>query len=412
MEDFDKIFSFDDVEDDFAMESVFKFLMKKVDSAKKDSAMNVDVIQNRTKRGCCDTANGIELLFHQAVDFLGGPNSYASKILMGKMSQDYQVMEVINEQFKTFVFLGIAFMNIIFVSYALYIGARRSFEWQKAFVSGCVLQFVLEIGFISTMECLWVNYFIPSLISIQIRAAIWKMKESIFRLTNVLPYFCHILRLPYYVDISAHTARVFPNLLESFIVLAYESYMPNRDLSDSIKTLKGETSRMSLILRSLHINIVLPFAALPSIYNRLLVRLTMPGLAALLLIPFSITTELLIVYFVVILLLPFIFALSLYIFKIIKAWSRLKPNVMMERNQHLRALQSHTNLGGINLELDDEDCDRDDQTVDDDQNSEFGSNCKDNNDSNVLAASLFVENDPLNEADRESEVSELLRLLW
>ena len=54
--------------------------------------------------------------------------------------------------------------NVFFVLFAMSRALQRGKEWQKAFITASTVQMIIEIFVYETMECMWIQFIIPSTI--------------------------------------------------------------------------------------------------------------------------------------------------------------------------------------------------------------------------------------------------------
>ena len=90
-------------------------------------------------------------------------------------------------------------------------------------------------GFVNeTMECLWINFFIPSLVAEEVQAANEMVVETVDKLldgaaTSLGPQADltrSLLNAPDYLFVSTNVAKAFPELIESAIISEYSTFLP------------------------------------------------------------------------------------------------------------------------------------------------------------------------------------------
>ena len=146
---------------------------------------------------------------------------------------------------------------------------------------GCIVQMIGEILFFETFECLWMNFFIPDLVSKEV-------KEASVALTNTIEKMCsmaapderHFLNAPAYLFLSTNVAIKFPSILESMIVKLYSSHLPgqlskNWTSSSFVAIYKRSVAARFAIFNTVW-SLVLVFGTMPVVIQRLFIRLSGP----------------------------------------------------------------------------------------------------------------------------------------
>jgi hypothetical protein len=57
-------------------------------------------------------------------------------------------------------------LNAFFVLFAMSRALQRGKEWQRAFIAASTVQIIIEIFVYETMECIWIQFIIPSTIHV------------------------------------------------------------------------------------------------------------------------------------------------------------------------------------------------------------------------------------------------------
>ena len=64
---------------------------------------------------------------------------------------------------KIIAWFSLICLNIFFVYYVIVLGFVRGKDFQQTYVMLAVFQFIFEIVFYETTECIYINYFIPQM---------------------------------------------------------------------------------------------------------------------------------------------------------------------------------------------------------------------------------------------------------
>jgi hypothetical protein len=100
----------------------------------------------------------------------------------------------------------------------------------------CIAQGLIEVFFCETLECLYVHYFVPRMVSNAdiekvrevLQSCIRKLCESPSAASSFLQIgqVHKIINAPQYFFVSTNFAKSFPMLMESMMVLSYHSHLP------------------------------------------------------------------------------------------------------------------------------------------------------------------------------------------
>ena len=144
-------------------------------------------------------------------------------------SEDFKHSIVVTKMAKRLAWIVVIVINIYFVYFSVLRGITRSASWQVDYLLACILQLFVEILVYETVECLWIHFTIPQLVSEDVATTMITVKHAInsaFARVKVPA----VLDSPKYFFVSRHLAEEFPNLFESSVVLAFQSYFPPGDL--------------------------------------------------------------------------------------------------------------------------------------------------------------------------------------
>jgi hypothetical protein len=177
-------------------------------------------------RVCSDSHIGLEILHLFILDILGR-NTPVAKIFLSKSENDFRHSMVVTRNAKYLAWVAVFAINMFFVYFSVLRGLQRGLDWQRSYLTGCIIQLALEILVYETSECAIVNYFIPNL-------ALREVHHAREALNSAIEIVCGsnsrkfqiILDAPSYLFVSSNLAKSFPSLLESIIVSSYHSCTP------------------------------------------------------------------------------------------------------------------------------------------------------------------------------------------
>ena len=144
-------------------------------------------------------------------------------------SEDFKHSIVVTKMAKRLAWLVVIVLNMYFVCFSVLRGITRSTSWQVDYLLACTLQLFVDILVYETVECLWIHFTIPKLVSEDIATTMNTVKHAINSAFTTLTVPT-VLDSPKYFFVSRHLAEEFPHLFESSIVLAFQSYFPPSEL--------------------------------------------------------------------------------------------------------------------------------------------------------------------------------------
>jgi hypothetical protein len=225
---------------------------------------------------------GLELLHLFVLDILGRATP-AARIFQSKAEEDFFKIRVVSRRVQMLAWCGVVFMNLFFAYFTILKSYQKGTAWQRAFVTGSVVQILVEVLFNETMECIWVNFLVPRLVSEEVHKVARKLHAAIAQLcapeTVDSPYF---LDAPAYLFVSTAVAKKFPNQLESMVVRAYHSHLPGM-LSNKWHFGPAARIERSRIVRTASVVAAVltglqVAAASPFIFQRIVIRIAQPWL--------------------------------------------------------------------------------------------------------------------------------------
>jgi hypothetical protein len=213
---------------------------------------------------------GVQLLQLFIEDLLGRDTD-AAKIFKVKVHEDYTTLPVVSRLRKGMAVCALVGLNSFFLYYALLRGYQQGVEWQQAYLMACIIQIIMEVFFSETLQCLYINYFVPRLMS---RSQIDKVRHI---LQTCIAHLCHFkgtpslqstvsswesshtIDAPNYFFVSTQVAKAFPTMMESMMIVSYHSMFPGEigrkwnDHENASKELKRVTydHKFGLALRNI-----------------------------------------------------------------------------------------------------------------------------------------------------------------
>jgi hypothetical protein len=136
--------------------------------------------------------------------------------------------------------------------FSSFLGYVQGVEWQKSYLIACLVQMMLEIYLFETIECLWINVFVPSLVSTEVQR-VNNLLLSIIndlctkaslgqKLVDSSQSGAYSLDVPSYLYTSTRVANSHPTLMESMIVRSYHTHLPGELARKWSKTYNQEHS--------------------------------------------------------------------------------------------------------------------------------------------------------------------------
>lgn len=186
-------------------------------------------------------------VLHLFVKDLLGRDTPAARIFEIKTEEDFERTKVVTKLSQRLAVVGLIAINFFFVYYSILRGYLKGTHWQQVYAIACAAQVVVEIVINETMECIWVNFFVPTLVTDEVRSVVVAISDTITKLCMTTTYndedaARYFLNAPDYLFLSTNVAKAYPNLLESMIVLSYNSHLPGEICK---KWLVGSIARIS-----------------------------------------------------------------------------------------------------------------------------------------------------------------------
>jgi hypothetical protein len=171
-----------------------------------------------------------------------GRNTPAAKVFVLKSEEDFHHTQVVSPRMKVAAVITLFLINGFFAYFTVLKGYVKGSAWQQAFLLAVIVQMVIEILLFETMECLWINFLMPKLVADEVQNVnhlLYGTISSICLTSSARQQFQlaaatqgdekssrFFLNAAEYLFISNRVAKNFPNLLESYLVLCYNSHIP------------------------------------------------------------------------------------------------------------------------------------------------------------------------------------------
>ena len=161
----------------------------------------------------------------------------AAKIFNSMTCEDFQHTNVVTKTAKRLAWFLVIILNLYFVYFSVLRGITRSVSWQREYVLACIFQLLVEVFLYETVECLWIHYTIPKLVSGEVAVAMKTVRHTVsMAFKNEHDLFC--LDSPKYFFVSRQLADAFPQLFESSVVRAFHNHFPPSNLDLQISPIE------------------------------------------------------------------------------------------------------------------------------------------------------------------------------
>ena len=238
---------------------------------------------------------GLEIFHLFLIDLLGR-QSAAAKIFENKLEEDFKEEKVIRWAWKGTSGIILLLLNILFPYYTMLYGSLRGMAWQWAFLSTCVAQVFIEIFINETLECLWLNYFVPLLATSEVNDAHQVLIDLVDKVDQ--PYLEareFVLDASEFHFVSKRVGKAFPSLLESSIIELYKTCLPGKSgklwhesnfqrfvdrATTAVATGESSTVRYLFMLVFFVLSLMEYCATTPYLLQRMTVRFLQPILVA------------------------------------------------------------------------------------------------------------------------------------
>jgi hypothetical protein len=194
-----------------------KILRMEIDSSNAVAARTVAEMRFSEQK---DVVLGLDVLSAFISDLMGG-NCLRSRVFMKYFREEYQQKFVVTKLLRYIAIFFVLAINGIAVTVVVLTGMRRGSKYHRSFVIAAVLQIIFECFVVETVEWIWVYGITPRQIERTIRNAVAVLRNCV---TNAFAGMEHeAINVPEYFFVSTKIARAFPQLVDSAIVLSYET---------------------------------------------------------------------------------------------------------------------------------------------------------------------------------------------
>ena len=222
----------------------------------------------------------VEMLHLFVMDLLGRETP-AARIFESKAREDFISTQVITMRTRVLCYVFLVAINFFFIFYSVLRGYQKGLDWQNAYLIACISQILVEIFLFETMETLWIQFFVPSLVSSEVQRVNSILSDTIMNLCCAHDDDRNlVLDATEYLFISTNLAKSYPDLMESVLILSYHTHLPGEI---SKKWLSGVSSRIyrhnqahqSLLLFTT-LFLLQSVATLPFLFHQMFIRFTQP----------------------------------------------------------------------------------------------------------------------------------------
>jgi hypothetical protein len=172
---------------------------------------------------------GLAILNMFLLDLLGRTTN-AARIFKNKFEEDFEETKAVSRWFQIFAVLVLLACNAFFIYYSLLKAFQKGKTWQYQYLKGCVAQILVETLLNETLECLWLNYCVPDLVRKEVKKATLVINQVVDQITTAASGSSGrsilFLDATAYLFASTKVAKAHPTLLESIVVLHYQSHLP------------------------------------------------------------------------------------------------------------------------------------------------------------------------------------------
>ena len=151
---------------------------------------------------------------------------------------------------------------------------------------GCIIQLVMEVLIVESIECLWIHFAVPDMVHREVLSATTNMMENLEKFFNSsVPNTKYFLSAPAYLFVSTNVSVHFPKMMESIVVKSYFSHLPGEMLSRKWRydsnividpTVFSFFSLKHFTVFTTLFGLLKLMGSTPFIYQRIVIRLTQP----------------------------------------------------------------------------------------------------------------------------------------
>jgi len=328
-----------------------------------------------------DEEAGLEIMRMFLMDLLGVEQlGAAGQIFSTKFNLDYTTMPKTSARGKLGMWCVIVGMNVFFIYYTLLKGYRRGIGWQHCYLIACITQLLAEILLFETLECCWIHLFVPGLVYYEVKPAKRQVAHALREAAKLMSRSYHkhptqrqqdgeehminnnddveanhqavvveaaeplsyasdkpVFNAAQYFFASHKLAQRFPRpLLESMIVLSYQTYYTSADKVGASKRNHVLSASLSSVMYAVAISV----AILPSEMQRALIRFFEPFLFGSLIVAYELFLHDHVAWIITVVL--FGLMLALLVFLLYKAWHNHNSSSEVDKTSAVTDIASQT----------------------------------------------------------------------
>ena len=206
-------------------------ITREINEVSIESNKIVDYLKNST-----DYDKGIELVYLFVLDLLGRKTPEA-KIFDKKFNEEHQRYSVVTNTSKRRALALIIGLNGFFIYYTFLHALLKGLSWQTQFLYSSIVQLLIEVCLFETIECIYINICIPSIV----KKNVYDAYSIVFDLIDKIcasPLNSELieekyndrnyLSVPNILFVSTNVAKHYPFIIESVLVKSYNTYLPNK----------------------------------------------------------------------------------------------------------------------------------------------------------------------------------------
>ena len=263
--------------------SCFKSRIGAEENIKKEIDYVKRVVEKKSEKLnlALDNHIGVEMLHLFILDLLGRETP-AARIFESKAKEDFINTTVVTMRTRVLCYIFLVVINLFFAFYSILKGYQKGLDWQNSYLIACISQILVEIILFETMESIWIQFFVPNLISSEVQRVNQILSDTIVELCSVETKKEDnlVLDATEYLFVSTNLAKLYPDLMESVLILSYHTYLPG-ELSKkwqsgvSARIYRHNQAHQSMLLLTT-IFILQSFATLPFIFHQMFIRFSQP----------------------------------------------------------------------------------------------------------------------------------------
>ena len=212
-----------------------------------------------------DTQIAVEIIRLFVMDLLGR-NSVASSQFLSKVESEFDVPFEVTQDAKYMTIGSLFVVNIICIAITLWQASTREYLWQAVYLGACCLHGLLMIGVFETTAVLLTYVAIPLTVADEIQHVFDIIHDLSLKISSLKLFERNeevhrvpvLVDVPTYLFVSHKVAKQYSRLIESMVVLSYESFLPGK-MSKKWDVLGENTDRTKVIWSKLYLDKLLDF---------------------------------------------------------------------------------------------------------------------------------------------------------